>query len=304
MPKLVFDSCMTKENCRRCDIGYIIKNYVKPLIQTLTNDIKEYYMRLLTTKCLNSAVMVSIFMLGKKKGIEIANYCDTEMTKKRHMANLETNNSIISNFKHDILDKKCKYRYLYYILLTDGKFPYNNSTKDPAFFPGHVFILEKIPDNDKPYFYFYQSYINKYDLKEHIKKNNNSLKLSYEHTEQLINNLEYILESNTWDNNCVNAWKYFTFADTSNMLNSNSKGNFFLCIRKAKVVDCLKHIEKYTLDKIKKLEKIPLDNKVYGDVSLYDINQKPLSVKEMSKKLNKLYEDVSKQKNKFIAGKI
>jgi hypothetical protein len=38
------------------------------------------------------------------------------------------------------------------------------------FFPGHVFILEKIPSKDEPYFYFYQSYINNYDLKDHIKK--------------------------------------------------------------------------------------------------------------------------------------
>lgn len=304
MPKLVFDSCSTKKNCRRCDIGYIIKNYVKPLMQTLTNDVREYYMRLLTTKCLNTAVMLSIFMLGKKKGIEIANYCDTEMTKKRHGENLETNTSIISNFKVDILDKKAQYRYLYYILLTDGKFPHANSSKDPAFFPGHVFILEKIPSKDEPYFYFYQSYINNYDLKDHIKKNNNSLKLSYEHTKNLLDNLEYILESEIWDSKCIEAWKSFTFADTSNMLNSQSKGNFFLCIRKAKVVDCLKHIEKYTINKIKDIDKVPLNNKIYGDISLYDMSQKPLSVKQMSKKLHKLYDDVSKQKNKFIDNKI
>jgi hypothetical protein len=304
MPKRVFDSCTTKENCRRCDVGYVIKNYVKPLMQTLTNDIKEYYMRLLTTKCLNSAVMLSVFMLGKKRGIKIANYCDTRVTKKRHMENLETNNSIISNFKADILDKKCKYRYLYYILLTDGKFPYNDSNNKEVFFPGHVFILEKIPDKNEPYFYFYQSYINDYDLKDHIKKNNNSLKLSYKNTEKLLINLEYILSAETWDTNCVDAWKYFTFTDTSNLLNSHSKDNFFLCIRKAKVVDCLKHIEKYTVEKMKALDKVPLDNKIYGDASLYDKNQKPLTVKQMSKQLNKLYQDVSKQKNNFIDNKI
>jgi hypothetical protein len=304
MPKLVFDKCTTEENCRKCDVGYILKNYVKPLMQTLTNDVKEYYMRLLTSKCLNTAVMLSIFMLGKNRGIEIANYCDTVATRKRHLDKDDNNNNIISYFKKDILDIKTKHRYLYYILLTDGKFPNKDPTKEPLFFPGHVLILEKIPnDSGKPYYYFYQSYINHYDLKEHIKKNNSSLKLTYEKTEKLLSSLEIVLESPTWNNECVDAWKSFTFADTTHLLDSYSKNNFFLCIRKAKVVDCLKHIEKYTKEKIHDLKGVPLDNKIYGDNSLYDENQKPLTVKQMSKQLNKLYEDVNKYKNNFVTRK-
>jgi hypothetical protein len=41
--------------------------------------------------------------------------------------------------------------------------------KNPAF-PGHVFILEKIPSKMSHISIFYQSYINNYDLKDHIKK--------------------------------------------------------------------------------------------------------------------------------------
>jgi len=307
MTKLVFDSCTSEEKCRKCDIGYILKNYIKPLMQTLTNDVKDYYMRLLTTKCLNTAVMLSIFMLGKNRGIEIANYCDTEATRKRHIENKDDNSSIISYFKKDILSSiKTKQRYLYYILLTDGKFPNRDASKESLFFPGHVLILEKIPDlkSNKAYYYFYQSYINSYDLKDHIKKNNNSLKLTYEKTEALLNNLEYILESPIWDSKCVEAWESFTFANTENLLGSQSKNNFFLCIRKAKVVDCLKHIERYTIEKINELKKIPLDNKIYGDNTLYDEKQKPLTVKQMSKQLNKLYEDVYKYKNILSANRI
>jgi hypothetical protein len=34
---------------------------------------------------------------------------------------------------------------------------------------------------------------------------------------------------------------------------------------------------------IKDIDKVPLNNKIYGDISLYDMSQKPLSVKQMSK---------------------
>jgi hypothetical protein len=73
-------------------------------MQTLTNDVREYYMRLLTTKCLNTA-MLSIFMLGKRRcwNYKLLWYRND---KKRHGENLETNTSIISNFKVDILDKR------------------------------------------------------------------------------------------------------------------------------------------------------------------------------------------------------
>jgi hypothetical protein len=302
MPKLVFDSCTNEKNCRKCDLGSIIKNYIKPIMQALTNDIKDYYMRLLLTKCLNSSIMISIFMLGKDRALKIANYCDTIATRKRHVENLDDNSSIIRYFKKNILDLRTKHRYLYYILLTDGKFPNKDPSKEGLFFPGHVFILEKIQDLDskKPYYYFYQSYINTYDLKGHIKQNNNSLKLTYEKTEKMLSNLEYILSSPTWDSKCVEGWKSFTFADTNHLLDSKSKGNFFLCIRKAKVIDCLKHIEKYTKEKLNELKNVPLDNKIYGDKSLYDEGQNPLTVKQMSNELNKLNKDVIKYKKIII----
>lgn len=34
------------DQCKRCDIGYLIKDYMKPLMQALTVQIREYNMRL------------------------------------------------------------------------------------------------------------------------------------------------------------------------------------------------------------------------------------------------------------------
>lgn len=306
MPKYIFDTCTNKENCRKCDIVYIIRKYVKPLMQTLTNDIKEYYMRLLTTKCLNSSVMLAIFMLGKEKGISIANYCDTEKTRSRHKNNEDDNNEILYWFRKDILYKNIKsHRYFYYILLTDGKFPFEDVNKPYAFFPGHVFIIEKFPstsNNSTPNFYFYQSYINEYDLDGHIKKNNNSLKLTYDKLKQIVEGLIYILNVTKWDDKCVEYWKLLTFVDSSYLKDSICKGNFFLCVKKARVYDCLKHIEEYTKSKLEEIEpKVIKESKmIYGDKGLYDEKQQPLTVLQMYKKLRKLYSDVIVRKQHII----
>lgn len=285
--------------CQKCDIGYVLKNYVKPLMQTLTIDIKDFYMKLLTTKCLNTAVMLSIFMLGRKRGLDIAGYCDTVKTRKRHMENIDSTHVILSSFRDDFLVHATRNREFYYILLTDGSFPYEGTSKPPAFFPGHVFILEKIPTDDGPIFYMYQSYINKYDFKEHIKKNHGTLKISPKRAVSIADTLEYILQADTWDAECVKLWKKMTFVDTTDIMGSSCKNRFFLCIRKAPVKDCLKHIQQYTEQKLKEIEKIPdahLCMKIYGDTSLYDKSQKPLTVSEMYRQLKSLHKDVTQKK--------
>ena len=299
-----FDVCQQDTQCKRCDIGYMLKNYVKPLMQTLTVDVRDYYMRLLTTKCLNTAVMLSVFMLGKKRGIAIANYCDTEKTRARHMSNKDDNNTILSNLKHDILKKcpKLKQRLFYYILLTDGKFPYEDKDKASAFFPGHVFIIEKMPldqTNGQHNYYIYQSYINQYDFKEHIKRNNNSLKIPYDRLATVIDGLVYIMNTKQWDEKCVEFWKILTFVDSSYLLGSYCHNNFFVCVKKARISDCLKHIQHYTAIKLKELKpKLQKEShEVYGDISLYEKTQKPLTVGKMYIKLQQLYTDVISQRS-------
>jgi hypothetical protein len=294
MTKYTFDSCTSSAQCQKCDIGYILRRYVKPLMQTLTNDVRNYYMRLLTTKCLNTAVMLGYFMLGKRRALKIADYCDTEMTRARHQSGQDNNTTIMQNFSKDILSKRCSVRYFYYILLTDGKFPNPSQEKKYAFFPGHVFILEKIPSKPEPYYYFYQSYINQYDLNEHVTKNNNSLKLTHQQVQYLVNDLSYILNAQYWDALCTAHWKNFTFVDASYLQGHQSKGNFFMCFKKAKVTDCLNHIEAYTQNKLDQIQKnMPSKrNEVYGDASLYEKTQKPLTYGEMYANLKRLQKDI------------
>lgn len=276
-----------------CNLVYIIKDHIKPLMQLLTIDLKQYNMRLLTTKCLNSAVLIMYFMLGRR-GVDLAQQCDTKTVIQRHTQGLDNNASVITNLKKDILSKNIKHRYLYYILLTDGHFPKTKgSAEQTIFFPGHVFILEKTPSGDDGiYFQVYQSYINHYDIKGHFQNNHNSVKMSMTEVAHLMDKLKYILESEKWDNKCIEYWKDFTFVDTSELKDTYSKNKFFLCFRKSPVKTCLQNIKRFAKHKISTLSKIPEQFAVYGDQTLYDEKEKPLStfaiVSEMKTVVQKL----------------
>jgi hypothetical protein len=247
-------------------------------MQLLTIDLKEYNMRLLTTKCLNSAVLIMYFMLGKK-GVSIAQQCDTRAVIQRHTNGEENNYNILNDLKKDVLSKNIRQRYLYYILLTDGHFLVPNQEDDQRtiFFPGHVFILEKTPTPEGIYFQVYQSYINHYDIKGHYKNNKNSVKMNINEVETLIDNIGYILNAEKWDDKCIKYWKQFTHVDTKEFKDSFSKNRFFLCYRKSPVTACLQNIKTFATKKIKILSKIPQKSLIYGDSSLYEEKEKPLS---------------------------
>lgn len=306
---LSLDRC-TRSKCPRCDIGYIISNYITPLIQCLTNDIKDYNMGLLTTKCLNTAVMIMFFMLGER-GLKKASTCDSRDVVKRHTDYLtkyniqdkhSSNKQVLAKMRRKIMRKCSKTRELYYILMNDSQFPYIGTTKPDAFFPGHVFVLEKIPGEPTPYYYIYQSYINKYDLKGHLTHKNNTLKMSYKETGELLDKLRYILtETSTWDEKCIQYWKDFTFVDTSNIQGSTTEGRLFICCASSKVLNCMENIENYVDTKLQQLSTLNASDNhaVYGNVTKYHSNDKVMSNGEMQAQLSDLLKDLRKYKKKL-----
>lgn len=275
----------------RCDLGYIIKDNIQMLMQLLTNDLPQFNFRLQTTKCLNTAVMLVQFLVGDK-GLKMANNCDTRAVISRHTEGLDTNEGIIADLRQQLFSKREKKRTLYYILLSDGHFPtLKDTTNSPKYFPGHVFILEKIwntTSKDLSY-YFYQSYINKYTLREHIAMNKGLL-ISEARAKELMDHLEKVLKAETWSSDNVKRWYDMTFADSSSLLDSNSKQRFFLCFRKAKTSVCLEKLEKYLKKHERILNKISVTERedIYGDKNLYDDPSQALSNGEVLKQLKKL----------------
>lgn len=284
-----------------CDLGYIIKDHIKPLIQILTNELPQYNFRLQTTKCLNTAVMMMLFFLDKK-GLAMADYCDTQKVIKRHKAGVDNNLTIMKSLKRNLFNLNEKKRTIYYILLSDGYFPrqdlHTNSSKSKdVYFPGHVFILEKIWDGSKQkhFFQFYQSYINKYTLGDHIKMNK-GVTLSLEKTKTIISNLEEILQARLWDTSNVQKWKLMTFVDSSNFYNTVSGQNFYICFQKAKSNTCIHVLRLLCKRIIKQLLALPQSdmNNIYGNNDLYDEDSMPLTNEQILKNVQQLLEKVKK----------
>lgn len=294
----------TSKCTKTCNIGFIIRHHVKCIMQLLTNDIPQFNIRLQTTKCLNTAVMLMQFLLGKK-GLQIVDACDTRDVIERHKSGVENNDVILHELKKQIFSTREKSRTLYYILLSDGYFPGKDVNNDDIqkYFPGHVFILEKIYNvsTKQHIFYFYQSYINKYTLTEHIEMNK-GLKISRKRAEELLDDLSSILKSPTWNNDNVKKWYDITFVDSSDFLETKSHQQFYLCFRKAKTTDCLDKLKKYLNKKHKIISKISSSERdvIYGNEQLYDKSIKPLTNKQILIEIESLLYKIDKTQSQVF----
>lgn len=283
------------KKCTKCDIVYIILHYITPLMQCLTNDIRDYNMQLITTKCLNTAVMLMFFLLGDG-GIKHANYCDSSEMQRRNRAGEDNKKKIITRMQNIILSPRVKSRFVYYILMNDSEFPH--PTKGKVFFPGHVFLIERTYAGDQIKYNIYQSYINKYTLKEYYENMDNTLRVDYVYVQRLLQKIKYILFADQWDKLCVKYWKDFTHVDTSSLLGANHKDHLFICFSHEKLKTCVKNIEKYTQGK---LDEIKASTKpataVYGNEKLYRNDQvPPLTQQEMKQSLESILLDINKNK--------
>ena len=101
------------KKCTKCDLVYIMKDYITPLMQWLSNDIESFYIRMNKTKCLNTGVMLMYFM-GGSKGIEIMNKCDCENTRRKHKSGLEKNEYVLNKLYRQLKNKNFINRQLYY----------------------------------------------------------------------------------------------------------------------------------------------------------------------------------------------
>lgn len=69
-----------------CDLGYVIVDHVPAMIQILTNELREYNMELISTRCFNTAVMMWYLFLGERQGsMEYASECECHSVRRRGM---------------------------------------------------------------------------------------------------------------------------------------------------------------------------------------------------------------------------
>lgn len=214
-----------------CNYVFLISKYITAILQFMNITFSSSYTNnLITTKCLNTAVMLIIILIGSDK-IKSIQQCDVSNTIERHISHQENNKQIMTSLQASLCYPRNKKAYMFYIMLTDGRLSNVKPNKGTNYFPGHVFIVEKTIDNS---YFIYQSFIAKYDLNDFIVKNKcksydrNSVK------EMCGFFKKFLKEDNVWDDNAVDYWKKLTSVDTTEFKGCCTN-NIFLCFKKFEI---------------------------------------------------------------------
>lgn len=272
-----------RNSANRMNIAHVIGPHLKALIQLLSYDFPEYNMKLQTTKCLNTGILVCLSLLGMK-GLELVNYCDSNMTTTRHKQGQDNNIDVLQDLNKHLFSTRERKSQLFYILLTDGYFPKPGDKN--IYFPGHVIIIEKHFDEkvNKHIYVLHQSYINEYDL--HTFAKTSKTYFTKEELEKHIQGIRLALTSPTWSPSVAQAWKNLTNVDTSTFLSSNSYQQFFICFRKYPMVSYLKPLKRYVTKKLVSL-------KYNKAANVNNISMSALTNNEMIVHLQKLHGKLS-----------
>jgi hypothetical protein len=281
---------------QRCDIGVLVKDYVKPLMQALTVDIREYNMRLITTKCLNTAVMFMILFFGKS-ALKDTEYCDVRNVVLRHQSQIDKNVSLVDGLANDLM-RRTKHRYVYYVMLTDGRFIHDNQRE--SFFPGHVMVWEKIPHakGGDQHYYIYQSYINEYDYSGSLTFHATPI-VSKKKMEYYLKTLRAFMRTPIWNNDMVRFWRDLTNVDTSGMLGSRPQDAFYLCYRKRENRECVRNLENLVVNTLKIIPQGENNSDtIFGDVQLFNSKADPLTNRQMTSAMTELLTKIRRSQRK------
>jgi hypothetical protein len=291
-------------------------------MQVLSVHLPDYHMKLRTTKCLNTSIMTMYLLLGTT-GLKKSEYCSVNKIRSRITSqNITRLDEMILFDKMitDLFKKGGKYRYFYYVMITDGEMIRlkdslysNNSDNDQEdYFPGHVFVIEKIPCGNINRYKLYQSYINQYTLSGHYQKNHNSMEVSEQdlkiifgrtgvdsknmriNTKNQKNGVSTIFSEKEWGKDTTNAWEKLTYVP-SEKYNGFSTTNLKFCYQKVKVISCYKILLNFVNNAIEKMKYNP---NIY---TIQDPADPQLEPAELLNVLKKLKEEVNIKYNKINA---
>ena len=282
-----------------CNVTELILKYLVPIFQYLSIELTDYNMKLKTTKCLNTAVML-VHILGSEKDVKTkVNYCDTENINKRYskikdkIKKLEKKKDILDKLDKDLDKPNIKARYFYYILMTHTKM--EKGKKNDGWFPGHVYIIEKSLNCQKELKYkIFQSYINQYDLNGHFKNNNNTMELQDNNIKSVINGMRNILLKKTWNKTAVKFWNKLCYVNTENLIGYKTE-NINICYQKIKIDNCYTNLLNFTKNALTNI-KTNIDNK---NINHYDVKKDKdnmitsLSIEELYIRFQNLYQEIT-----------
>ena len=279
-----------------CFYVSLISNHLVAILQILNVKYSDSYVNnIITTKCLNTAVMLTIILLGESK-IKHIKKCDVSNTIQRHINKEDNNLVILEQLRKTLLRKNSKYSTMYYIMLTDGNM--YNMANDKIYFPGHVFLVEKNVDGG---YYIYQSFIQKYSLREFIKSNKCS-SFRREDVKNMCSFFSKFLRNDyKWDDIAIQEWCKLTSVDTSKFKTFDTN-NIYLCFKKFTVRNIKKKLESFVSKSIIDIQRSIQDKNLtkYNSTSYLNnsLSSKPYDIHTLEIQFKNLQIELIKYKDK------
>lgn len=285
---------------RMCDMGYLIADHVTSLMQVVTNELPQYTMQVITTKCLNTAVMIMYLFLGRA-ALEHTEFCDVTNVRARRAKSIhDPSKHVMQALIDDALGghdtdpmrdaqalknvatgppprppgpSKPSTRVLYYVMITNGLMPHVTPlpagvpVPPPRMFPGHVFVIERLPRGT---FNLYQSYINHFKLND-VVKINSSFSLSHSKLSQILKDVQSIFTRRVWDAQSTTAWKQLSHVSETRFEGHMFGGNVLMCYTRKDTNKCIGELRTFVHRVITALEPVSslFPDAVYGDSRLY-----------------------------------
>lgn len=303
MTNLQLEECSI-ESCKPCDIVYILKDHVKALIQIMSNELDEYFMQLITTKCLNTAVTMMYIYMGHE-ALQHTRFCDVPNVIQRYdnqviagSEYVKQRTIVAKSMQKSLLScPKTNGRFLHYIMLTDCVME-SSQNVGKLYFPGHVFVIEQVCNNGQSTYMIHQSYIQEYDLAGAIKRNNNSPLLSTSVVKSLLQEFDVFCSGRVWDKNAIKFWKQLTHVNVE-AYEGYSTEKIAMCYQCVRVKSCtnifIKLLKKHQIIIKDELGKDPSKkNVVYKETSSYANLETPFTYLELLKEIETM---LSKIKN-------
>lgn len=318
-PRSLLEKEETETGCDD-DLGAMLRGErnMRAVMQLLSRYLPEYRMSLLTTKCLNTAVMVMYLALGDA-ALVTTRQCDVEPVRKRRALLLNQKDEdrdafasrghayqdlvIARRLRERVLGRAATSggRQLHYVMLTDGDMPPTSSASSSSgpppkkYFPGHVFVIESFPSGDGGVVQYrlYQSYVNQYDVVQHAamrrqrKQGNFSPTIDREELERMLDGLVEMASSRTWTPRTSEFWSWFArvpLEHAAQFEGYSREGVVLMCHRHVRADRCARALRALARRALGDAEAGNSSNSaIWGDEKLYDAKNgaKPLTVGEM-----------------------
>lgn len=212
-------------------ITNIIRGHSRALIAIGAQNLPEYHISD-ETKCLNSAVSL-LFLLMGRESVKHTRYCDVVSVRERYDKH-NPSEAMARALAYDLTNSPNGEKEVFYCMLTDGWMhpPSNPAVK--VYFPGHVFIIERVGDKG---FSMYQSYIQEYDLDAFLSHAAGPVTHTAAQLKAVSKGLVHMFSVPVWDRQCSDFWRSFTLS-SGEAYEGYSMSSILLCYQRILLSTC------------------------------------------------------------------